>query len=173
MEHDFDPEDFEPEDREPPLRVLPPLLLLSTETACWKCGRPMKAVALAAHALEEDGERVGDVDDTSDMLILRGVSGMPDEVLKELVRRNPSYGKRYSGTAADSYFANNCDCGTFIGDFYLHAEPGGAFFPTSETEAGTIIVEYLPSQEPVEIHGTWGAGVGDFILAHANVKRQP
>jgi len=51
----MDIDDDYADEGEPTLRVLPPLLLLSAQTKCWKCGQPVKAVALAAHALEEDG----------------------------------------------------------------------------------------------------------------------
>jgi len=161
------------EDGESTLRVLPPLLLLSAQTTCWKCGKPMKAVALAVHALEEDGELIGETSDTSDMFILSNVDAMPVAVLQELVQRNPNYRKRHSRTAGDSYFANNCDCGTFTGDFYLHAEPGGAFFPTTTEEAAEITVERLALKEPMDFGASWGAGTGDFILAHAKVIDAP
>lgn len=157
------------DDGEPALRVLPPLLLLSAETRCWKCGKSVMAVALAAHALEEDGQRVGDAADTSDMFVLTSVDAMPEEVLSELVQRNPNFGRRYSNAAGESYFVNNCNCGTFTGDFYLHAEPGGAFFPTTVEEAAGITVECLPFKEPLEFGASWGAGTGEFILAHARV----
>jgi len=169
----MDIDDDYADEGEPTLRVLPPLLLLSAQTRCWKCGQPVKAVALAAHALEEDGEQVGDPADTADMLVLTDVDFMPPEVLHELVQRNPNYSKRYSHTAGDSYFANNCDCGTFTGDFYLHMEPGGAFFPTTVEEAAGITVERLAFKEPIDLGAAWGSGTGDFILAHARVIDAP
>lgn len=174
MDMDID-DDFEDDhgDGEPRLRVLPPLLLLSAQTTCWKCGEPMTAVALAAHALEEDGELIGEPSDTSDMFILSNVDTIPAAVLQKLVQRNPNYRKRHSRTAGDNYFANNCDCGTFTGDFYLHAEPGGAFFPTTIEEAAEITVERLPFKEPADFGASWGSGTGDFILAHAKVMKAP
>lgn len=161
------------DDGEPTLRVLPPLLLLSAQTRCWKCGKSVKAVALAAHALEEDGQQVGNAADASGMFVLSSVDDMPEAVFGELVQRNPNFGRRSSNTAGESYFVNNCDCGTFTGDFYLHAEPGGAFFPTTVEEAAGITVERLPFNEPLEFGASWGAGIGEFILAHARVITAP
>ena len=168
---DFDDEIEEA--NEPNLRVLPPVLLLSTQTKCWKCGDTIKAVALAAHALEEDGEQVGDLGDTDEMFVLSDVDSMPDDLLQELTARNPRYGKRHSHSAGATYYVNNCACGTFTGDFYLHMEPDGAFFPTTTEVAAGITVERLAIAEPVMLSASWGTGTGNFILAHARVIDAP
>jgi hypothetical protein len=37
---------------------------------------------------------------------------------------------------AFGYLMNHCEnCGAKLGDFFMHSEPGGAFFPTSPQEA--------------------------------------
>lgn len=162
------------DDREVPhelnLRVFPPLLILSAETICWNCKQPMKAVAAGAYAVEDDGEKMGDVEDTSDMFVLSDVGAMPDEVLQELVRRNPNFERRHSRTAGSVYYANACPaCTRITGDFYLHMEPGGPFFPTTVDEAAAITVERVSFPQPLLFGGTWGHGTGDFILSHAKV----
>lgn len=120
------------------LLVFPPLLMLKASTTCWNCKEQMIAVALGVHALVEDGETMGDVGDVHGMFVLSNV-----EVLEEIVLRNPHLQSRHSHTAGNSYLANVCpNCDRITDDFYLHAEPGGAFFPTTiergrENHSGT------------------------------------
>lgn len=161
------PDDVD-EEPEANLVVFPPLLLLSASTTCWNCKKQMIAVALGAHALVEDGETVGDIADTHDMFVLSNVDVLPPEVFEEIVLRNPHLERRHSHMAGTSYLANVCPhCDRLTGDFYLHAEPGGAFFPTTIEEASRISVEHLPLPGPVNIGGSWGYGTGEFILSHA------
>lgn len=156
------------------LRLFSPLLLLSATTSCWHCKAPFTAVAVGAHAIEDDGEAMGELTETDDMFIIRELDVMPEALLAELTARNPSYRREHSNTVGGSYYANTCpECDRLTGDFFLHAQPGGAFFPTSTAEAAAIKVERLKFPEPVLVGGTWGYGTGDFILAHADVVDAP
>lgn len=156
------------------LRLFPPLLLLSATTSCWHCKAAFTAVALGAHAIEEDGQAMGEVTETDDMFIIRELDVIPEALLAELTARNPSYRRQHSNTVGGAYYANTCpDCDRLTGDHFLHAQPGGAFFPTSTAEAAAIRVERLQFPEPVLVGGTWGYGTGDFILAHTAVVNAP
>lgn len=62
---------------------------------------------------------------------------------------------------------NTCGCGAHFGDFDLFSEPGGAFFPTEEAEAGQITIEELPLTGTFELDCSYGMGPGDLIFEHA------
>jgi hypothetical protein len=159
---------------QPNLRLFSPLLILSARAKCWHCIGELTAVGLGAHALEEEGEVEGNVAETGDMFTIRELDVLPDDVMAELVARNPGFKRQHSNTAGSSYYGNTCPhCGKLTGDFYLFAQPGGAFFPTTEADAAGIKVERLAFPEPVAIGGSWGYGIGEFILAHATVVDAP
>lgn len=171
---DYDDADEAADQAEANLRLFPPILLLSAAASCWHCKAAFTAVALGAHAIEDDGEAMGEVTETDDMFIIRELDVMPEALLAELTARNPSFRRQHSNTVCGSYYANTCpECDRLTGDFFLHAQPGGAFFPTSTAEAAAIKVERLQFPEPVLVGGTWGYGTGDFILAHAAVVNAP
>ena len=54
-------------------------------------------------------------------------------------RFTESFKLAYSKTAGARYFMNHCQhCGAKLGDFFMHSEPGGAFFPTSPAQANKM-----------------------------------
>jgi hypothetical protein len=80
---------------------------------------------------------------------------------------HPHFQKHTSKTAGTAYYMDTCGCGAHFGDFYLFSEPGGAFFPTEENEAGRITIEELPLTGIFELDCTYGMGTGDLIFEHA------
>ena len=92
---------------------------------------------------------------------------MPRPLLDAIVSRHPHFQKRTSKTAGTAYYMNTCACGAHFGDFYLFSEPGGAFFPTDETEAAHITIEELPLTGTFDLDCSYGMGVGDLIFEHA------
>jgi hypothetical protein len=53
---------------------------------------------------------------------------------------------------------NHCSCGAKLGDFYLHNEPGGAFFPTSESTAREIELKRIDDLGATRIEIPAGPG---------------
>lgn len=144
------------------MEVIPPLYLIGKKIPCWKCGQRMSAVALLA-------PKVFDEDETQDAAcIISGITGIPEDILMYIQSRVPTFKMSYSQTVGDSYLANTCPkCDTLSGDFYLHSEPGGPFFPESEDEARQLYVTEIPTKERATIFGNAGYGPGDMILEHA------
>jgi hypothetical protein len=140
-------------------RIDPPLYLAHTMVSCWRCGAKMPALALVApNVAEADGE----------ICILSEIEELPEAVLHFVRNRFPSFTLRYSKTAGSPYYANTClRCGVISGDFYLHAEPGAPFFPTTEGEAKQLTLEAIPLAGPITIRAGVGVGAGDLILEHA------
>lgn len=62
---------------------------------------------------------------------------------------------------------NHCACGAPLSDFFLHSEPGGAFFPTSPEEVEGIILRELPVAGPFKVEASYGQVYLDLIGVYA------
>lgn len=143
---------------DPKTLIHPPLYLASTTISCWRCGAEMPAVALIA-------PKVPDTED--EVCILSDIAELPVSVLAFVQKRFPTFKRKYSRTSGSEYYGNTCPkCGVLSGDFYLHSEPGGAFFPESEADAARLTVEPIPIDGPIEVVAGLGMGVGRVILEH-------
>lgn len=66
---------------------------------------------------------------------------IPRAVIEQLLIYTEDYRPDHSKQAGQVYWMNHCDqCGMKQGDFLLHSEPGGPFFPTTEVEASSIVL---------------------------------
>ena len=140
-------------------RIDSPVYLASTTIGCWRCNADMPAVAIIApNVPEAEGE----------VCTLSDIRSLPSNLRSFIQKRFPSFRLKYSKTTQSEYYANTCPkCGMLSGDFYLHSEPGGPFFPTSEEEATHLTVVEIPLDGPVEVEAGLGMGTGDLILEHA------
>ena len=105
--------------------------------------------------------------DADEPIILDYIAQMPQVILDYIRRVHPRYEKRTSQMAGCAYYMNTCSCGAQFGDFYLHSEPGGAFFPDSEEQASQITIEELPFTGTFDFVCGYGIGTGAFIFEHA------
>ena len=138
----------------------PPIHLVTGETGCWRCGAAMPVVAILCENVEAPDEGP---------YILSNTAELPPELTTFIQRRCPTYRIKYSKTVGGKYFANNCPkCGVISGDFYLHSEPGGPFFPTEPDEAASLTIESIPINQPLFARTGCGYGTGDLILQYAN-----
>ncbi len=139
--------------------ISPPLFLVKGKTDCWKCGESIQVFALLAQNV---------VGDEGEPYTLSEIEELPETVLSFIEKRAPNFRLTYSRTADFEYFANNCGhCGALIGDFFLHSEPGGAFFPNTEEEAEQLQLLEVPIEGGVEIEANGHQGLADVILANA------
>lgn len=141
------------------LRITPPIYLVTGDWDCWRCGSPMNVVALLCEnaAAPEMGP-----------FILTSTATLPREIIECVQKRCPTFRHTFSKTIGAKYYANNCPkCGVISGDFYLHSEPGGPFFPTEKDEARTLTLEKLPLAEPTLVDSGCGYGTGGLILDFA------
>ncbi|MDR6936008.1 DUF5710 domain-containing protein [Luteibacter sp. 3190] len=141
--------------------------VVSGETHCWKCHQPTTVHALAVppghEILVSDDE--GDRWEPQEYLqFLMYLTEVDDGALAELRKRCPLLGMDYSKTTGSHYWMNHCrHCRMKQGDFSLHCEPGGAFYPTDDAElrrlgfqrvyqpmhacAGTSFSTFLPNYD--------------------------
>ena len=139
----------------------PPIYLVTGQEECWRCGELQRAVELVAE-LTPSGP-----DDGAHLASLSNIEELPDEVLDLITERHRPFRLHRSKTAQQEYYTNFCQCGANFGDFFLHSEPGHAFFPLDEETARSMTVEELPLSGPIEVRASFGAGTEEFILAHA------
>lgn len=119
----------------------PPFYLLKSPEICWKCHRPSNAIAFAAGAATPHDEE--DEVDNFSPLTLREIEEVPPPFLFAAATAGVNFSKRYSKAAGREYFMNHCACGAPFGDYFLHSEPGHAFFPIDEREAAMIVVQEI------------------------------
>lgn len=75
------------------------------------------------------------------------VSSLSPLVSKKINRFTDNFKHSYSRTAGYRYMMNHCEhCGAKLGDFYMHCQPGKAFFPTSPEEANRMILTKINEQ---------------------------
>jgi hypothetical protein len=152
------------------LRVAAPVFLLRSSASCWRCHVNQEVIALAFRWCLDKDLSADEQPQKDEPLILENIHEMPEAILAYLISVHPHFEKRTSKTAGIAYYMNTCDCGAHFGDFYLFNEPGGAFFPTDEAEAGNITIEQLPFTGTFEFDCSYGMGTGDLIFQHG--KRQ-
>lgn len=133
----------------------PPFYLLRSFEICWKCRQASEAIAFAATAATPHDEE-DEVDDFSP-LILKDIEEAPYPFVEAAARVGVDFRKRFSKTANREYFMNHCACGANFGDFFLHNEPGHAFYPTDEREAARIRIHEIDWPGDLECD-CWFAG---------------
>ena len=86
------------------------------------------------------------VDDTEgEIFILSDIQELPKDVYFFIKNRVPSFRMKYSNMAGHKYLGNTCPkCGLLSGEFFLHAEPGGPFFPGDENDAKSLCIREVP-----------------------------
>jgi hypothetical protein len=141
--------------------VIPPIYLAIGKHSCWKCNGTFSVAALIASSVD-DPQAEGFV------CILSNIESVPDRLLEVIQAKVSSFQLTASRTAGFHYYGNVCPkCGALSGDFYLHNEPGGPFFPTSEREASGVEIAEISLAGSLEIEGSFHVGVGEMLLQHA------
>lgn len=130
-----------------------PLYLVKSQEGCWKCGGNAEVYCLASDGFESEGYF------HEDLFVTYGSLETVPTMLQPYFTANcPSYREDYSKTAGGRYCMNHCSCGAKLGDFYLHNEPGGAFFPTSERVAREIELKQIRDLAATRIEIPAGPG---------------
>ena len=88
--------------------------LWSADNKCWKCEKKNKVYALSKN----------------DDKLLFNISSLSKEAVNVLTDISKTFYLDQSSMADTSYFMNHCEhCSAKIGDWFLHMEPDGCFFP--------------------------------------------
>lgn len=115
-----------------------PIYIAESIQECWKCHKETKVTTFAAHNINYFFEN----DDEDNILLeiekmgfafASNISFIPNDLLYLIQKKNPYYKLSYTKASGISYYNNQChNCGSVQGDFYLHCEPEGAFFPVTD-----------------------------------------
>lgn len=99
------------------------------------------------------------------------VDSLSPQVTKQLHRFTNKFKQAYSKTTGSRYLMNHCEnCGAKLGDFFMHSEPGGAFFPTSPHEAQRMTLVRI--NERFDANCSVGFASEDFF-DWMQVRQQP
>lgn len=94
-----------------------------------------------------------------------------EEVSKIIKTKFDYYRLFFSNTVNKEYWANHCIyCGKGQGDFYLHSEPGGAFFPIDKTDFKNIELITIQAKSVVRIEAEYSIRTNtEQILKYARI----
>ena len=146
--------------------LLPPVYSVESETECWRCGKESGVATVAAESFVAPREPEEPVE--PDLYVFSGIEYLPEELVEEVRKVNSGYRSRFSKTAGVSYYMNHCaSCGAQLGDFYLHSEPGGAFFPTTPRAARAVRLRRLEVAGRPTITGSPSMVFPNLILEYA------
>lgn len=151
-------------DDEGETELLPPVYAVESKTPCWRCDNQPSVATVAAESFisRDSGEPV-----EPDLYLFSGIEHLAPELLEAMRKVNRGYRRRFSKTVGASYYMNHCVCGAQMGDFYMHSEPGGAFFPTTPQAARAIRLHRLKVQGRLTITGGPSMAHPNLVLEHA------
>lgn len=136
-------------EHEPEFRVRAPFYyVIQSTTRCWQCPEWTRVFSFKLPEEHEQFDYVEDEDEGFSLTSNLGewkshgyrgtasdVHSLSPQVTKQIRRFTENFKHAYSRTAGSRYLMNHCEhCGAKLGDFFMHNEPGGAFFPTSSGE---------------------------------------
>jgi hypothetical protein len=143
-----------------------PIYAAESSTSCWKCRSRTPVVALATERAEIDGEPI------QELVLASNVQKLRPELAAEVSKMYPRYRPAYSKTAGGRYYMNHCSaCDAKLGDFFLHEELGGAFFPTNARAASNVILRRLPVSRSSQVSATFSLAARNLL--HRYAQRPP
>lgn len=149
------------------ITMMAPVYLLKSKTTCWRCSDNAEVFCLASMGLvdaDEDGMEL-------DMFVqYSNLAKVPEQLEALLKAQAPTYYPDYSKQTSSTYYLNHCQCGAKLGDFYLHEEPGGAFFPVEKEQAERVTLIALDGLEGAQICAGYSVQDVELILNYG--KRQ-
>ncbi|WP_313578120.1 DUF5710 domain-containing protein [Chishuiella sp.] len=153
--------------------VKSPFFIAVNKRQCYNCPVLTTVITLASNNFynldnDDDGEKWLLNDYFS---FFNNISMINNDEVKNIINELfPFYKIGYSKTIKSEYWANHCEnCGAIQGDFYLHSEPGGAFFPMDIEDCERITLITIPTKFDVELNtGYTLASNSEQIVDYAN-----
>ena len=129
------------------LSISGPFELLSTSTDCYRCGKTSQIGAISVGRLKDMGEDEW----YEEPFILMHMKFIPMALVPEIQKANKGFALKFSKQLGAKAWMNHCDhCNAHFGDFFLTAEPGGPFYPSSEYDTDHITRRSLDINLPNE-----------------------
>ncbi|WP_085639935.1 MULTISPECIES: DUF5710 domain-containing protein [unclassified Pseudomonas] len=154
----------------------PYYFILQSSTECWKCYCPTRVFSFKLPEEHEQFEYAEEDEDTGFSLEsglgywvshgvrvgLSNISTLSPSVIKQLRTYSTRYQPDHSKMAGAIYYMNHCEhCSAKLGDFFMHSEPGGAFFPMSAQAASSMTLHLI--NERFDGNGSVGWATEDFM----------
>ncbi len=132
-----------------------PVYIARNFSECYNCLASIPVVSLAAEKFSiYNKTETGFNEDSLTFFYMPIYLG--EELSKVIRNKFDYYRPFYSNTIKEEYWANHCIyCGKGQGDFYLHAEPGGAFFPEEIEDFKNIELIPLNLKSNTEIEASY------------------
>lgn len=151
------------------IELLAPVYLALASTNCWSCKTATPVFCLCARGVEdEDNEGC---DDFAWLFVsLFNFKHCGDDLQQIIDQHAIGYTKDSSKQAGARYYMNHCKhCGAKLGDFFMHEEPGGAFFPMSKQEAQKITLHEIKKnlQEPILVSAQYSIVMPNLISSYS------
>ena len=161
----------------PALVIGPPVYLVLSEHGCWRCHKITPVISLGTERVDQETGYL-DVDDevaeeARELYVLSSIESLPADVLTIMQEYCPGYRHTYSRRAGLTYFMNHClRCDAPLGDFFMHDEPGSAFFPETADECARLTLVELPDHMTLRLRCSYSVrSDGAFVLEHATKTR--
>ncbi|WP_313157570.1 hypothetical protein [Sphingobacterium multivorum] len=124
---------------------------IQNSTTCYKCKANTPVISLGVESYDIQKEKI---ESKGDLFFFSKLTSM-DETLRNLLITKFSYFKPFfSKTADQEYWANHCVfCNAVQGDWFLHSEPGEAFFPLEESDWKNYLFINYRNEQTVEFEG--------------------
>lgn len=126
-----------------------PFYIAKSNRQCWKCKKNTEVITLATRSLcYYDDENNLFKHEYLSLTFLSYIENLPQNLYNEINKQFNYYKKSYSKSTENSYYINHCkNCNVKLGDFFLHEEPGSAFFPITNDEMSSIMLYEFKSYE--------------------------
>lgn len=115
---------------------------------CWKCkhAQYVYGLMLPPGYYEDDPDAPGFNSAFDGYVFLNFVTRLHRDITGAMGQVTQSYSLAATKTHPEPYYANHCEqCKAVFGDFFMHSEPGGAFFPMSAQDAKIIKLQHVDS----------------------------
>ncbi len=135
--------------------LIAPLYLKNSIERCYSCSEFSHVYCLAAtqiKTIEYDDDDPNQkhtslINNENHLVDVLNLTSIHNDLLFFIKAKAPNYFPDFSKTQGRRVWINHCEhCNAKLGDFYMHCEPGGAFYPTSDQEKSLIDKELLFSQ---------------------------
>jgi len=151
------------------IKAISPFYLVKSKEPCWKCEKISEVITFAAEGVIEDDK------EHKEFVTFVYVSLLPEKLATFIAKKYENYFIDFSKTTQSYYYINHCmHCSALLGDFYLHSEPDGAFFPMSEQAAKEIELIELKESGYIQLSADTAYGYPSMIGEFASkIKHKP
>lgn len=169
LEEDYDEDE---DDRPSHSLAYPSIYVLRCAWSCPECRQAMYVYSLGCDAYR-DRDFGSHEEPISDFHFLRQIESVPDELLKLLKKKCPSFYLDRDPRNGSTYLMNHCQCGAQLDDDFVSGDVGAPFWPDTPDGYADFQLFLLPIDEPIAIKSSYMLGGGEYLdYVHAKTWKQ-